>query len=348
MTDEKQTGQKGGLARAQSLSPQERRQIASDAARARWSNPQSKLPRATHAGPLVIGEASIPCAVLSDGRRMLTQDGFFAAIGRAGKPNTGHGVAVSDTPAFLAANNLKEFVSEELRRSSTPILFESKSGGMKGNVAYGYPAELLSDVCWVYINAKLAGKLTHNQEHIAERCQSLVRAFGKVGIIALVDEATGYQADRDRHELQRILEQYIVEEMRRWVKAFPAEFFKQLYRLHNWTYKPGDTKTPRYVGKFIDNYIYKPLPPGVREELRNRNPVVNGRRKHKHHMFLTDDTGVPHLTEQIRTVTVLMKGADNKGAFERAFKRVFPPPSGHQLTLGLDAKSEEDEEGSSS
>jgi hypothetical protein len=94
------------------------------------------------------------------------------------------------------------------------------------------------------------------------------------------------------------------------------------------------------VGKFIDRHIYKPLPPGVREELRNRNPVVNGRRKHKHFMFLSDDMGFPHLEEQIRMITVLMKGADNKSAFQRAFKRVFPEP-GHQEELPLDAPDQD-------
>lgn len=149
---------------------------------------------------------SIPCAVLDNGRRVLTQEGFLSAIGRTGNPKRGHGGAVFETPSFLAAKNLSAYVSDELRSSSTPVLFEAQSGGMKGNLAYGYPAELLSDVCWVFINAQIDGKLAKSQEHIADQCKSLMRAFGKLGIIALVDEATGYQADRDRDELQRILE----------------------------------------------------------------------------------------------------------------------------------------------
>ncbi len=336
-----ESGRRGGLARAGKLTAGRRAEIARSAARARWTS----LPRATHTGPWRVDGMEIPCAVLDDGTRLLTQEGFLTAIGRAGKAKGGEGAAtagVDRMPAFLAAGNLKPFISEQLIESTRPIQFLLPSGVR----AFGYRAELLADVCWVFINAQLEGKLVAKQEHVAERCKMLARAFGKVGIIALVDEATGYQADRERDELQRILDQYIVEEMRPWVRTFPAEFFKQVYRLHGWVYRAGDTKTPRYVGKFIDRYIYKPLPPGVRDELRNRNPIVNGRRKHKHFMFLTEDTGMPHLEEQVRVVTVLMKGADNKPAYERAFRRVFPGPAELQQPElpGMDAGSGADEE----
>ncbi len=331
------SGREGGIARAEKLSPEARKEIAVKAARARWAEPTAKLARATHAGPWRVDDLEIHCAVLDDGARVLTQQGVLTALGRARSAKGGQGASVvDDLPAFLAASNLKRFISDDLSASTTPIVFVTKTGAR----AFGYRAELLADICWVFINARLEGKLTHMQQHIAERCQMLVRAFGKVGIIALVDEATGYQADRERDELQRILERYIVEEMRRWVRTFPSEFFRQVYRLHGWTYRTGDTRTPRYVGKFIDKHIYKPLPPGVRDELRERNPSIDGQRKHKNFQFLTEDAGVPHLTEQIRAVTVLMKGADNKAAFERSFKRVFPAP-GDQTELSL-APSESD------
>lgn len=347
---------RGGLARARRLSAEERKKIASDAARARWATHGARMPRATHVGSLRIGDVTIPCAVLDDGRRVLTQEGFLNAIGRTGNPKQGHGGEVFDTPVFLSAKNLKPFISDDLLRSSTPVMFEPKTGGgvkvlsdstdapVPRLTAYGYPAELLSDVCWVFINAQIAHKLLPAQEHIGERCKMLVKQFGKLGIVALIDEATGYQADRERDELRRILEQYIVEEMRRWVSTFPTEFFKQVYRLHGWVYKSGDTRTPRYVGRFIDKHVYQPLPPGVRAELRSRNPVVkNGRRKHKHFMFLTEEIGVPHLEEQIRAVTLLMKGADNKSAFERAFKRVFPI-TGDQVELDLSLPEQDEDE----
>jgi hypothetical protein len=40
------------------------------------------------------------------------------------------------------------------------------------------------------------------KSHIAKQCELLVRAFARVGIVALVDEVTGYQEIRDRETLQ--------------------------------------------------------------------------------------------------------------------------------------------------
>lgn len=332
---------KGGLTRAQKLTPEARREIASKAAKSRWSDPGSKLPKAKYTGRLKIGDMEIPCAVLDDGRRVLTQEGFLSAIGRSGNPKTGHGGVVFDTPAFLTATNLKPFISEDVLRSSTPVLFQAKSGGMAGRIAYGYPAELLSDVCGVFLDARRANALVHTQEHIADRCELLLRGFAKVGIIALVDEATGYQEDRARDELQRILAAYISPELLPWTRKFPNEFFKQIYRLQGWKYEPGNTQGPRYVGKLINKYIYDRLPPGVKEELERKNPPVNGQRKHKHFQFLTDHTGHPHLDNQILQVTMLMRVSDTKAQFERLFLKAFPAP-GDQMEL-LPEKTEPDD-----
>jgi hypothetical protein len=39
----------------------------------------------------------------------------------------------------------------------------------------------------------------------------LLRGFARVGIIALVDEATGFQRDRTKDALSKILEAYIAK-----------------------------------------------------------------------------------------------------------------------------------------
>jgi len=54
--------------------------------------------------------------------------------------------------------------------------------------------------------------LPKRQEIIAEQCEILIRALAKVSIIALVDEATGYQRVRGEFELQKMLKAYISEE----------------------------------------------------------------------------------------------------------------------------------------
>jgi len=80
-----------------------------------------------------------------------------------------------------------------------------------------------------------------------------------------------------------------------------------------------------YVGKLTNSLIYEKLPPGVLEELKNKNPKDDkGRRKHRHHQFLTDDIGNPHLEKQLVAVTTLLKVAPKWASFKRNFARAFP------------------------
>lgn len=309
----------GGKARAKKLSKAERQEIARNAALARWGD---SVTTAILDGALVIGEQEIRCAVLTDGRRVLAQQTMLKTLGRARSAKGGQG-SESGLPPFLAAGNLQEFISDDLREMLDPVPYRPNTGGK----AYGYRAEILPMVCDVYLEARKAKKTTTAQNRVAATCEVLVRSLAKVGIIALVDEATGYQEIRARDELQTILEYYVQEELRPWTKMFPDEFFREIYRLQGWEYKPGSAKRTPYVGKLINKYIYEQLPPGVLDQLRELNPVTDsGRRKNKHHQYLTSDTGNKHLDRQISTVTTLLRISDDKAQFEELFERAFPPP----------------------
>jgi hypothetical protein len=181
--------------------------------------------------------------------------------------------------------------------------------------------------------------LQKQQYHIAARCEILVRGFARVGIIALVDEATGYQADRDLEELHKILEAYISKELLPWTKRFPPEFYQEMFRLRKWRFSPF--KGPRLVGKLTKQIVYEKLPPGVLEQLQRKNPVVNnGRRKYKHHQFLTKNIGNPHLERHLVAVTTLMRASPNWNIFEMLFKRAFPSHQ-KQAQIEMDLPEEE-------
>ncbi len=299
-----------------------------------------KLARATHTGELAIGGITIKCSVLENGERVLHQRGMYVALGRYKNP--GKKDAADDTPGFLSAKNLQPYIPPELREIWHPVQFESQ-GGYLGNIAFGYKATILPLVCHVYVDAKADGKLQATQEHIAEQCRILLRGFAMVGITALVDEATGYQEARDRDELQRILEKYISPSFLPWAKRFPDEFYENMFRLWGWSYRPLNVRRPGYVGKLTNQLVYEKLPPGVLDELRRKNPTdETGRRKRKHHQFLTEDIGNPHLGKHLAVVTTLMRISPNKRTFERHFERAFPPPA-QQLSLFPDSEEESDE-----
>jgi len=327
----------GGRARAAKLSKEERVAIAQTAAEARWGN---NLPQATHSGELVIGGRKIACAVLRNGKRVLTQETFLTAIGRAAKAKAGTGSLklVDGLPPFLVADNLKPFISDELMQSTTPIIFRTVKGGR----AFGYDAMLLPMVCEVYVNARDEDKLLKGQEHIAAACYILMKGLARVGIIALVDEATGYQEQRAKDELARILEAYVLEEYRPWTRTFPEEFFRQIYRIHDWPYKPGNARRTPFVGQLINKYVYGELPTGVLDELRRLNPVTDhGYRKRKHFQYRTADTGNEHLDRQIMTVITLMRISDTKEELARHFAKAFGKPLPavqERLPLVIDVK----------
>ena len=327
----------GGKARAEKLSKEARISIAQAAADARWGG---SLPQATHSGELVIGGRKIACAVLRNGKRVLTQETFLTAIGRAAKAKAGTGSLklVDGLPPFLVAENLKPFISDELMESTTPIVFRTVKGGR----AFGYDAMLLPMVCEVYVNARDENKLLKGQEHIAAACYILMKGLARVGIIALVDEATGYQEQRAKDELARILEAYVQEEYRPWMRTFPEEFFRQIYRIHDWSYKPGNAKRTPFIGHLINKYVYGELPPGVLDELRRLNPVTDhGYRRRKHFQYLTADTGNEHLDRQIMTVITLMRISDTKEELERHFAKAFGkalPAVQERLPLVIDVK----------
>jgi len=325
---------RGGLSRAAKLTPEQRHEIASAAAKARWAE-ASGLPKATHTGVLKIGDAEIPCAVLSDGTRLLTQAGFLGALGRSTKPK-GRSQQVTDgLPPFLATRSLKPLITREIIDTTVPVAFVTPTGGK----ALGFKAELLPKVCDLFLEARSMDLLTTQQLPLAEQSEILVRALAKVGIVALVDEATGFQTERDRDELHRLLSVYLVEERLAWAKRFPDEFYKQIYRLKGWKWPVGKAKTP-LLGHITNEIVYERLPAGVLPKLQELNPTLEDskRRKFKHHQFLSQDVGQPDLRDHILQILPIMRISKTWDAFRRHLDVAFPK-RGSQA--GLDFESEQ-------
>ena len=57
---------------------------------------------------------------------------------------------------------------------------------------------------------------------------------------------------------------------------------------------------------------------------------MKGQRKARHHQYLTEDTGNPHLEKQVAVVTALMRVSPNSRSFKRLFERNFQPLGGYQ------------------
>ena len=294
-------------------------------------NKPLKVIAGTQNHPLIIGGVEIECYVLEDETRVLSRGGFQAALGRHRTSRKHQPDDVVSLPAFLAASNLKPFISEDLVTASTPVAFQAPS---RGPVAYGYRAELLPQVCEVYLKAREAGALVPSQEHIAVQVGILIRGLATVGVIALVDEATGYQRVREERALATILEKFIAKELQPWTKTFPYEFYAEIFRLKGWP-GPDGVKRPSVIGTYTNDIVYARLAPGVLDELKRINPPISpGRRRHKHFQWLTGDVGDPRLKAHLIGVMALMRAAPNWGSFLRALQRAYPKLN-EQVPLAL-------------
>src|SRR5262249_3751703 len=154
------------------------------------------------------------------------------------KAGTGVLSTVDQLPFFLQADGLKSLIDKDVTASTKPIFYLTKAGG-KG---VGYDAELLPQVCELYLKFRdksltQTGKIPSRYSHIIRACDILMRGLARVGIVALVDEATGYQEVRDRRALEAILDRFLRKELAAWAKRFPDEFYQEIFRLRGWEWK---------------------------------------------------------------------------------------------------------------
>ncbi len=318
---------RGGVARAKLLPPSKRSEIAKQGAQARVRQLQelsslADLPVATHGSldrPLRIGEIEIPCYVLPDETRVLTLRGLHGALQMSHGGGQGGVRKIAALMERFAKKGID--INDLAVRANHPIRFLAPHGGL---AATGYDATLLPDICSAILKASQAGALDKRLSYLAQRAEVLQHGFATVGIIALVDEATGFQEIRAKDALQAYLEKFLRHELAAWVQRFPLEFFRELYRLKRWPWS-GSSRRPGVVGHYIKDLVYERLGPGVIEELEARNPSDGkGRRKARHHQWLTEDIGHPALAQHMHTLIGFMRAEDDWEAFKSRFYRAFP------------------------
>lgn len=220
--------------------------------------------------------------------------------------------------------------------STKPVFYRTKSGG-KG---VGYDARLILRVATVYLKLRdhslsEKGSIPSRYAHMIGAAEAIRTALADVGIIALVDEATGYQDVRNRLALQEIFDAVLRKELAAWAKRFPDEFYKQIFRLRGWEWKGRHINPPQIVGHYTNDLVYNRLQPGLRQELESRMPKTDtGNRKGRLQQLFTDDIGHPMLAQHIHMVTMFMKAAGTWEEFKRNLDKVTPKLGGtYELPL---------------
>lgn len=262
-------------------------------------NDSDLIQQAEYVGEIKIGDLTFPCSVLSDGTRILTQSDFMNGMGMyysgwvsQNKPSD----QSADIPHFLAFKTLTPFINRHLGGLQS---IDVKYRTQKGTIAKGIKAEIIPKICEVWIDADEETNLGVRQKKIAAKARQLMRALAYVGIIALIDEATGYQDVRIKGALEKILNRYLLPGAKQYRVTFPLELYKEWFRLNGWEWKIENAqKRPGVLGRWTNKYIYDRMMPNLLERLEEKNPKTEkGYRKHKHFQFLTDDIGEPKLRE---------------------------------------------------
>ncbi len=285
--------------------------------------------------PLTIADYQIECYVLENGIRVITGRGMQKALGL--------GIAGGAFfKRFVGKPNLQPYISEELKRLlDNPIKFDlgETYGRLPIRYALGYEATVLPELCNAVLRARRADVLDEKQEQVANICEILLGGLATVGIIALVDEITGYQ--KQKNEYQKIIEKYVARELQNWIKTFGEDYYFHIYRLKGWNwnrYVLERKNHPRSVANITNRIVYEKLPNGVLEELKRLNPVdEKGNRRYKQFQFLTPNVGYVHLLKHLGHLVAIMErysdGAWDEALYEidKRFKSLRDPYT--QLTF---------------
>lgn len=314
---------RGGVARAANMTPEQRKESAMKAVAAKKE--LAALPKATHSGTLKISDIEIPCAVLEDGTRVFSESGITEALlgvrsGASKRLKKQAEEAGTHLPVFIAPGQLRPYITKEISEGPLrPIRYV-----MNGRAALGFEATLLPAACEIWLNARQAGALQKQQLDKAQKAEILMRGLARVGVIALVDEATGYQKDRAKDALAQILEKFVAKELQPWVRTFPVDYYEQLFRLYGYQFPPEGKPQwrPQFFGKITNNVVYERLAPALLPELKKA--ASKAERKAKLHQWLSSDIGHPKLRDHLASIVTLLKLSKNPQEFQELVDRIHP------------------------
>jgi DNA-binding transcriptional regulator YdaS (Cro superfamily) len=262
----------------------------------------SEVPTAIVGKVLVVGDAddvsySVSCYVLNDGRRVISRTSALGALAKSDERVVGGDLQRYVKPA-------QEFLRVKLEDELIEFLLDN----VANKKVYGITAECFLEICRAFVRADNAGALrTEVALDIARNASAFLAACANVGLIALIDEATGYQYMRANDALQVKLKAYLEEEIRPWEKTFPDELWMEFGRLTNW--RGNVQNRPKYWGHLVNELIYRYLDPDVYDWLKNNAPAP--RHGRNYHQWLSDQYGLKKLMEHIWMVIGMAAACHN-------------------------------------
>lgn len=255
----------------------------------------------------------IECYYLNNGQRVFRLSNMTLALRGKFHGKLGN---------YLANANLRPFLPEKLwpDDNNDRKLKGITLARLGSEIIQTYDSEDFIDICIAFVDLSESGvEMTQVQKEIATRAEQFLKASAKIGIAALIDEATGFQYTRPSDALQVKLQFLLADTLQPWYSTFPDELWQQFGRLTNW--KGSLKKRPKYWGKLVNEFIYNYLDRDLAKWLRdNVPPRLTGQ---KYHQWLNENTRVVTLRNHIWKVIGIMATCKDIDELRIKMKELF-------------------------
>ncbi len=263
-------------------------------------NSETPLVKVTHYGTVHFG-ADVECEalVLSTGERGFNRHQVMQVVGLH-----------KDSKADRFRSFLAEIAPNALTlldKKGSQVVMPS---GQKANFV---PCDVITDFAAGVIRQAVTGKLHPQRQGLIEPCLAIQESLAKVGISALIDEATGYQYHRAPDALQDLFTRLLRNTASDWERRFHPEFYEALYHLFGWYYDPARPNKPKpfIVGKITLQWVYEPVfPAEILIEIKERQG------SNKMHQWLTTEGGLRLLEQQRDAVMMIARVSIDHRDFE--------------------------------
>jgi len=313
---------KGGLARAASLTEEERIASAKKAAAARWGR------KAFHKGSFLQDfNIDADCYVLDDeaGTAVVTQSGMARVLGfqevRGGK----------SLMRLISRETVAKYLgAETAEKIKNPFRFQYIDRGAKDkNIppfsGFGYDATVIIDLCSAIIQAGRHDSSIRQEQIVA--ASVVIAACAKTGIRELIYKLAGYNSTKA--QVIAAFKLYVQQEASKWAKEFPDDLYAEWQRIYN---IPVPVKGRNWEHKHLTlKHIYIPLAKSNGRLLDMLRQAKGDQRSAKLHQFLTE-VGKNTLRTHIWKVVGIASGSRNREEYERGIANAF----GGQLPLGFE------------
>jgi len=265
------------------------------------------MQKVSHYGTVSFGDVQCEAVVLEDGSRGFVQRQFSQLLGYTGKNRS---IQFVGFLTKISPNSLNAWEKSGYSRISMP------HGGHAGFI----PAEVVMDMVDGVVEAALDGRLHHKQKPALVACRRIQKATAKLGMIALIDEATGYQAYRAPDALQQLLKALLRDEPEAWVRRFHPAYYFSLMRLMGKRYTKH-TALPAWIGRVTSKWVYGAVfPKEIVVALRDRRNAKST--SDKLHQWLSAG-GQKLLEQQADRVTTIASSSATTKDFEARCTQAF-------------------------